>query len=286
MTTLRSINDSCSAPPPFRGKKGASLPMSDEGQPGSWRQNLPKIILLNPYWNYSWGARLIDAQPDDIEFVPMIWSANNPDQLRKNLDEYVVPHIKSNKIKRLLGFNEPDQKDQANMPVQLALDLWPALEAINLPLVSPGCAQPSGEWMSAFMAAATETNKRVDWVGFHWYGGASFTYFVRHITDFYELHHRPILITEFAPADWAATTVEENRFSKAAVLAFMKEALPWLEAQDWVAGYTWFSFGITSPAGTSSALFDDEDKLTACGRFYASVRADNPKGDQSIAPDS
>ena len=171
------------------------------------------------------------------------------------------------------------------MPVQLALDRWPLLESVNLPLTSPSCTQPSGEWMTAFMANATRICKRVDWVGVHWYGGANFASFVTRMTEFYKLYGRPIIITEFAPADWSATTVGNNRHSRSAVLAFMKQALPWLESQDWIAGYAWFSFEITQAAGTSSALFDQQGKLTACGRYYASVRTDNPQGDQSISPD-
>jgi hypothetical protein len=58
-----------------------------------------------------------------------------------------------------------------------------------------------------------------------------------------------------------------------------------LEKQDWIAGYAWFSFGIDSPEGYSSALFDKEGKLTSCDRFYKSVTPANPMGDQSIKTD-
>jgi hypothetical protein len=95
---------------------------------------------------------------------------------------------------------------------------------------------------------------------------------------------RPLLITEFAIADWDATTLEENRHSANEVLAFMKDVLPWMEEpeQDWIAGYSWFSFDASSPVGTSSALFDDDGALTTLGRYYASVTTENPTGDQSI----
>ena len=43
----------------------------------------------------------------------------------------------------LLGFNEPDQPDQANMTVQQALDLWPHLMATGMRLGSPSTAVES-----------------------------------------------------------------------------------------------------------------------------------------------
>lgn len=275
---------SYAAPPPLPGKKGAAFPLRDAGQSGSWIENLPKVILLKPHWNYSWGSKRIDAQPADIEFVPMIWGGNNAAYVQQSLTD-VESQIASGKSHRLLGFNEPDQTAQSNMLVPVALERWSLLESANIPLVSPSCAQPAGNWMTAFMGNATSSCKRVDWVGVHWYGGANFDSFVNRMTQFHDLYGRPLLVTEFAPADFSATTVGNNKFTRAAVLAFMKRALPWMEAQDWIAGYAWFAFDITTPVGTSSSLINAKGELTALGAFYESVRADNPQGDQSIAPD-
>jgi hypothetical protein len=62
----------------------------------------------------------------------------------------------------------------------------------------------------------------------------------------------------------------------------MKEVLPWLERQDWVAGYAWFSFERNQAVGHTSSLYDKKGNLTACGRYYRSVTTENPDGDQSI----
>ena len=40
----------------------------------------------------------------------------------------------------LLGFNEPDLAEQANMTVEKALELWPRLEATGMRLGSPAVA--------------------------------------------------------------------------------------------------------------------------------------------------
>jgi hypothetical protein len=268
---------------PLPGKKGAAFTFRDEGQNGSWKENLPKIISLCPYWNYSWGTRRIDAQPDNIEFIPMIWGGNNTEMTRQSLEKDVVDLIKRGTVKRILAFNEPDEKTQSNMTVETALERWSILESLDVPLISPSCARPNGDWLKSFMSQADAKGKRVDWIGVHWYGGANVASFKTNMIHFHQLYQRPILITEFAPADWNATTVENNRFSPAAVLAFMKDALPWLESQHWIVGYCWFSFKITLPVGTSSALFTENGKLTTCGRYYTSVRSDRPSGDQSIS---
>lgn len=269
------------APPPLPGKKGGAIIFAKEGQIGSWIENLPKLLLQKPYWNYNWGPIRIDAQPDDIEFVPMIWGGYNLDQVQEVLS-YVVPLIESGLVKRLFGFNEPDLEEQSNMPLQLALDLWPALESTNVSLTSPSCAHPEREWMQGFMSNVTATCKQVDWVGVHWYKGPSFEGFIDDMATLYEMYRRPMVITEFAVADWDATTVANNSFNASVVLDFMKKVLPWLEAQDWIVGYVWFNFPITSPPGTSSALFDEQGNLTTLGQYYASVRTDTPQGDQSI----
>jgi Glycosyl hydrolase catalytic core len=282
IATTPACTNQYPTPPTLPGKKGAAFTLRAEGQMGSWVENLPKVLLLNPYWNYDWGMVRIDAQPDDIEFVPMVWGASDPDQLHQRLQEHVVPYIESGQVKRLFGFNEPDLRSQANMNVRQALNLWPELEFVNISLATPSCAKPAGPWMKAFMANVTQSCKRADWVGVHWYGGTDFASFVSRITNYYELYRRPLVITEFGSADFTATTVENNQHSPAAVLAFMKQALPWLEAQYWIVGYVWFAFNITKPSGTSSALIDDQGNLTALGRFYASVRNELPEGDQSI----
>ena len=93
---------------------------------------------------------------------------------------------------------------------------------------------------------------------------------------------RPLLISEFAVADWGAKTVDQNSHSPEEVLKFMKNVLPWMEKQNWIAGYSWFSFGMHEAVGTSSALFDKNGKLTTLGKFYSSVTSEDPLGDQLI----
>ncbi len=137
--------------------------------------------------------------------------------------------------------------------------------------------------MKDFMAEADRRGYRVDYTGVHWYGGTHVQHFKDKMRRIYEKYgRRPILITEFAPADWEARNLAQNRHKSHMVLAFMKEVLPWLERQDWVAGYAWFSFEHNQAVGHTSSLYDKNGNLTACGRYYQSITTENPDGDQSI----
>jgi hypothetical protein len=265
-------------PPPLPGKKGIGLKLNDE------EKNMPKVVALNPYWNYSWGPKRVESQPDNIEFVPMLWGAWGDTGLVNRIVADVIPQIESGQAKRVLAFNEPDHPKQSNMSVEDVVSYWHILEDINLPLASPSVAQSTGSWMMDFMEEAEANCLRMEYVAIHWYGGASVEEFKNKMRVTYEMYgsRRPLLLTEFAPADWTALTPADNKWSQANVLAFMKEVLPWLEEQDWIEGYAWFSFEQSFAAGTSSALFDLNGDQTTIGKFYASVTTDNPAGDQSI----
>ena len=267
--------------PALPGKKGIAYTLRDEGQPGSWVENLPKVKKMRPYWNYSWGPKRIAQQPSHIEFIPMVWGGNNAQTLNEALTTLILPQIQNGTVTRVLGFNEPDSEAQSNMEVSVALERWKQLESLNVPLVSPSCAQPGRDWMTSFMKSVDATCKRVDWVGVHWYG-TNFSAFKNAMIKYHDLYDRPILVTEFALADYTAKTVSENKLSKADTLQFMKDAVYWLETQSWIVGYAWFPFETTHPAGTNSALFQPNGSWTTLGKFYASVRTNRPRGDQSI----
>lgn len=282
------------------GKKGVCFTLRDpeKSSKGTWEVNIKKVAALNAYWNYSWGSQLVPVQPKDMEFVPMVWGGKDAANVQQRLAADVVPMVAKGRVKRLLGFNEPDKKDQSNMPVERALAIWPTLEKLGIPLASPAPANPEGiddpsaqgvpgTWLRDFMKEVDRRGYRVDYIAVHWYGGTNAKAFKEKLKRIYDKYgKRPLLITEFAPADWkTGGDIDKHRHSPARVLAFMKDVLPWLEEQEWVVGYSWFSFRADAPQGTSSALFLNDGSLTAAGRYYRSITADNPKGDPTITPD-
>ncbi|OEU09879.1 hypothetical protein FRACYDRAFT_248129 [Fragilariopsis cylindrus CCMP1102] len=294
----------------FQGKKGICMTLREEGRQGSYTENLPKIQALNPYWVTTWATKPADGVPtppsDDgrrtipaynnnagegslsssssnIDFFPMLWG-----YYENKIDEFLID-IQQQNQRVVFGFNEPDKIKQSNISVETAIAAWPQLEVTvaemeetdrsTTILVSPSCANSlNGSWLEEFMIKVDELDLRVDAIGVHNYGGINFNAFTTKMETIYEkCNHRPIIITEFAVADWNSTSVETNKFSSENVLNFMKQVMDWMEepSQDWILGYAWFSFDIDDQYGTSSALFDSNDSLTPLGEYYSTFKNNN-----------
>lgn len=226
-----------------------------------------QIESLNVGWHYNWTAKWQGKKIKDTPFVPMVFSSN----------KWVAPSRKELNVAKskgeanpLLGFNEPDGKEQANMSVQAALDLWPELEKTNRRLGSPVTVHGDNEWMMDFMKGAEDKGYRVDFVCVHWYGQNDPAKFIEKLEAIHELYDKPIWITEFAIADWSAKDRKDNEQSPKEVLRFMKAVLPKLERLDFVERYAWFHAAPDHPKLGSSALFDEKGELTELGEFYSS----------------
>ena len=222
------------------------------------------IQELRAKWYYTWNHRIPENRPEKAEFVPMIWKYYGNEETVSN----AAKAARDAGIKHLLGFNEPDQKKQADMTVDEALAAWPVLERTGLRLGSPGCVHPDKEWMKTFMKEAEVRKLRVDFVCVHSYGGADAGSLVKRLEQIHQLYGKPIWITEFAVGDWTAESVTENRFSQDQVLRFMEEVLPQLDRLDFVERYAWYSAKPDNKALGTSALLDAEGKLTRLGECY------------------
>jgi hypothetical protein len=239
-------------------KKGACITTKND----TWSS---KVSALNVYWHYSWGVGADIEEPDSVRFVPMIWGKWSLEKSLLQVDSLA----KIGKVKQLLGFNEPDGKEQANLTVEEALSYWPKLMNLNIPLGSPACVHADNDWMKGFMARVEEKGYRVDFICVHWYGGANAQSLIDHLKVIHDLYNRPIWLTEFAPADWSATSPATSKVTKAKALAFMQDILPALEKIDYVQRYSWFSASPESAALGNSALFDSAGKLTTLGEYYS-----------------
>ena len=222
---------------------------------------------LKPHWMYSWGRVLRDEIPDNVEFVPMFWGRSSVNQ--ENLDN-VKQLIDDGKVKYVLGFNEPDGVSQANMTVDQAIELWPQLETLGVPIGSPATVNPNNNWMKEFMQRADELGLRVDFVTVHSYGGPNVLSFINKMKETYNNFKKPIWITEFAVADWNATSPANNTHSPETVLQFMRELLPALDQIDYIHRYAWFD-GVGRAPLASSALYDTDSNITALGQLYANI---------------
>ena len=111
----------------------------------------------------------------------------------------------------LLGFNEPDLKDQANMSVEQALDLWPQLQATRHAVGEPGarvrCRYPGQLVRPVHGRCGRSVGYRVDFIALHWYGSdfsAAATGHLRaYLQAVYDRYHKPIWLTEYALINFA-----------------------------------------------------------------------------------
>ena len=124
-------------------------------------------------WYYTWGLGAGNPGTFDAEFAPMFWGGWAVNQ--GNIDS-----VKNNpNVEWVLGFNEPERPDQANLTVAQAISSWTTLSngfaGSGKKLVSPAVADTGGTtggqaWLASFMSQAAANNLQVDAVAFHWYG--------------------------------------------------------------------------------------------------------------------
>jgi hypothetical protein len=171
----------------------------------------------------------------------------------------------------LLGFNEPDNREQADMTVAEAVALWPKMMATGLRLGSPAPTTDT-RWLDAFMTEAKRLNLRVDFLCLHWYGDITgrepveaLRQYLQRVHDRYRL---PIWLTEFSGADFdnhkRRTTVQDNA-------AFARDAIAMLETLPFVERYAWFSskWKPSLKHYSQVGLYDEQARtLTPVGQAY------------------
>ena len=230
---------------------------------GTWNSD---IVNLKAFWYYTWGTPQPSPSPQNCEFVSMFWGPSNV----TTANIAAVQQLKAQgQVKYVLGFNEPDQSGQSNMTVSRALALWPQLESIGLPLGSPATSWPTIQWFTDFMDSAAAEHLRVDFICVHMYVGTDDVSFVQTLQQVYNQYHLPIWITEFATADWNATTTASNQYTAAEALGYMQRLLPQLDSLPYVKRYSWFSGDPANAALWPSALIGANGQLTTMGSWYA-----------------
>jgi hypothetical protein len=239
-------------------------------------------------WGYNWGRTNSTGVPSSFVFHPMQWGNFNWNTL-----EQLVPAWKrDDRAMHVLGFNEPDGADQANLTVEQAITLWPRLERTNMPLVSPVTVNPGNAWMDGFMTQALALGYRMDVVATHKYPTPSSGNpqgFIDELEAEYNAWNRPIWLTEFSTVDWNGnqTWTEEDNYNWLAEFMWRAESLPWLRHFSLFLFTADASFPEpTNPWDTvgprSNAFQADGSTPTAFGELYFAwdnddtVRGDKP----------
>ncbi|GIH14238.1 sigma-70 family RNA polymerase sigma factor [Rugosimonospora africana] len=216
-------------------------------------------------WYYTWSTTHSGVTtPSGVQFVPMIWGSASVTasalSQAKNAGHY------------LLGFNEPDRGDQANMTVAQALDLWPQLMATGSTLGSPAVAtggDKAGGWLDQFMSGAASRGYRVDFITLHWYGGdfvtaSAVSELKSYLSAVYNRYHKPIWLTEYALINFANGTSYPSDSQQA---AFVTASAKMLGGLSYVQRYAWFGLP-AADSGPSTGLFHSGPSVTAAGRAF------------------
>lgn len=202
-----------------------------------------ELALLNQHcsWFYNWGNEFgntyLGSTPG-MEFVPMCWNAAySADKIRN----YVASHPET---KYLLGFNEPNFSNQANMTPAAAAAAWPQVRALadelGLKLVAPAMNyspnppyQSPTQWFDEFVALVGDD--AFDYVAVHSYGGLG--NIVELATTFHERYGKEVWLTEFCywPGEDPNTYIAPET-----QIASMIQSVEWLEKTPWIFRYAWF----------------------------------------------
>ncbi|MFI6346367.1 glycoside hydrolase family protein [Streptomyces sp. NPDC050560] len=219
-------------------------------------------------WFYTWSSgRLGIKAPRGVEFVPMIHDAGS-------VTKAELARAKK-QGKTLLGFNEPDRGDQANMTVNRALDLWPRLQSTGLRLGAPSVAtggDTPGGWLDRFMKGAASRHYKVDFIPLHWYGGdfdaQRATGQLRgYLAAVHNRYHKPVWLTEYALTDFSSGTARYP--TQAQQAAFVKKSTAMLRSLPYVKRYAWFT--LSTSRGDGTGLYRGT-RATKAGAAYRAVK--------------
>jgi hypothetical protein len=221
-------------------------------------------------WYYNWQARPLwnpdGPQTDTHGFVPMIWGKG--DVTATNLD-----YAENASSDYLLGFNEPDNSEQADMTVGQALKLWPRLMSTDKLLGSPATMTSGtlGEdsWLGHFMDRADAKGYDVDFVAVHYYtDDPSISAFKHFLQDVREEYHKPVWVTEWALVEWG----DPDHFSPRQVATFAENAVEMMDDLGFVKRHAWFgAYSGGEGWDINTELIDDQGRLTKVGETFADL---------------
>ena len=222
-------------------------------------------------WAYNWGSNPAPGAANFM-YVPMLWS-NDPSHTG-SWDSDASSATSGGGTHYLLGFNEPDMPQQANMAVGAAVSAYQqyltpkAGDNVKLgsPAVSngvgtnPTTGQPQGlDWLRPFLQQCSGC--QISFAVVHWYGCTNscpveddISAFKQQIQDAmgaaqYNGNQIPLWITEFQRLGDGADQ-------------FLNEVLPWLDGQDQVEKYAYFM--------DSDGILAQGDGVSPLGQQYGS----------------
>lgn len=213
---------------------------------------------LNIHWLYNWGNGRDSTL--DWEYVPIRqnrwWPSISDTDWKKRGSTH------------LLGYNEPDRPDQANMSVDDAIGAWGDLLITGLRVGAPAVSDGGLNWLYSFIDRADSAGLRVDFVPVHYYrcygnpADASGTaqQFYNFLKGVYDRVKRPLWVTEWNNgANWTSCADPTFAQQQAAV----KAMIDMLDRTPFVERYAIFNW-----VEDVRRVKWDDGSLTAAGETY------------------
>lgn len=212
---------------------------------------------LNVHWLYNWN--ISRNSPLDWEYVPIRqnrwWPPLNQDW-------------KARGSTHLLGYNEPDRPDQANMSVADAISSWNDLLGTGLRVGAPAVSDGGLNWLYSFIDQADSAGLRVDFVPVHYYrcygnpsdANGTAQQFYNFLKEIYDRVKRPLWVTEWNNgANWTSCADPTFAQQQAAV----KAMIDMLDNTPFVERYAIFNW-----VEDVRRVKWDDGSLTAAGETY------------------
>ncbi|MBN1607881.1 MAG: hypothetical protein JW940_14685 [Polyangiaceae bacterium] len=219
-----------------------------------------EIDRLGASWCYNWGSTPKASECHDPYFVPMVWGGGDV--------AGAIAQISRAGYTTVLGFNEPNKPDQANMTVQQAIALWPDMTSNpNLRVSSPAVSDDGRGWLEDFMEQVQAEGLRVDFIAMHWYGwnaGSCVPGQLEGAVRWAEQWGLPIWVTEFG-------CMGSSNPDEQTLLSFFPAAVAMLEKHTQVERYAWYPWNdfnhLFLPDGNGVHV------ITALGELFAAAPA-------------
>jgi hypothetical protein len=177
--------------------------------------------------------------------------------------------------KLLIGYNEPwnnfGGSTTPTSPTQ-ALDGYAALQSLPNRLASPSisASEPASEdWLTSFMAGVASRGYRIDVINVHYYStSSSMTPFRAYIDRIHNTYGKPIIVTEWALADWS---VGGGTWTQTQQADFAEAGCNMMDTIDYVEAHAWFGQTEGGGAYLNSGVMNQDGSPTTVGDRFRTI---------------
>ncbi|KAF9766099.1 hypothetical protein IL306_001501 [Fusarium sp. DS 682] len=252
-TQPKSSGSSSGGSPGFSGKRGIAY--NDVGLANTFVGDCEHCG-----WCHNWDS--ISGGIKGVNYIPTLWSDENlhTERFPSNCAQALKDGAKA-----IFSFNEPDIGSQADMtPAKAAqahvkwLNSYADKALIGAPAISNSGLPGEGvEWLKSWVSECDKLDEKChyDFCNVHWYSEVEYG---NTLFDHLKASHeacggKPIWLTEFAP-----------KGSDEAIANWLKDAIPKLEALDYLDAYAYFKVEV-------GMLMTSKTQLSSYGSIYASA---------------